>query len=186
LKKDLKRTIDVSHQFKGRPHKSLIQHLAQLRSKDLFLMEEVPARPSVDVVSKLRNSLAQAAVDARRSGGFKWGLDKYAEAKSTEVSLTQRGNTSGSGKSPRYKLFKAGIWRKYLPSLLILLPRHQLLSTAGDGVWGKQDICSLALQPLSRSRSSSGSHPLLTSIPWTQRRLPPHQLCWMLNGWALA
>lgn len=163
--------MGISGPFKGWPHKLLIQHLAQLRSKeDLFPMEELSAPPPVDVVIKLWNSLAQAAVDARRSRRFKWRLDRYTEGKSTKVYLIQRGNTSGSAKSLRDKLFKADIWRKYLPSLLILLPRHQLLATAGGGIWVKKDICFLVAQPLLWSRTSSGSHPLLTSIPLTHRR----------------
>lgn len=48
----------------------------------------------------------------------------------------QRGNTSGSRKTLKDKLFKAAIWQKYLLSLLVLLPKHQLLATAGDGIWG--------------------------------------------------
>lgn len=70
-----------------------------------------------------------------------------------------------------------------IPSLLLIpLPRNRLLATAGDGIWSKKDICSLAAQPLLWSCTSSGSHPLLTSIPLAHRRFPPRQPSWMLNG----
>lgn len=94
----------------------------------------------------------------------------------------QRGNTSVCKMCPRHQLFKAVICRKYL---LILLPRHWLLATAGGGIWDRKDICTHAAQPLLCSHTSSGSHPLLSSIPLHHRRFPPHQLSWTLNDWAL-
>lgn len=75
--------------------------------------------------------------------------DKWVQIKDQQVltstkflwGLSKKGNISDSEKSPGDKLFKADIWRKYLPSLVILLCKHELLATARDGIWARKDIC---------------------------------------------
>lgn len=66
--------------------------------------------------------------------------------------------------SLRHKLFSTDIWREFLLSLLILLPKHQLLATARDGIWGRRTFgcCTEASMMLHFSRflSPPGLYPL--------------------------